>query len=149
MITETTFLSESEIKKAEEEARAACVVVLSSVGDGSVLAITKKDDYANIGLPGGKLEPNEHPRDAAVRECYEETGLMVDKESLIPVYCGPGRTTVSITYLAQTIIGGKLLPANKEGLPMWVNPHMFLKDACAYKHYNIIILKKLVKAGLL
>lgn len=149
MITETTFLTENEIKKAEEEARAACVFVFNSTGDGSVLSITKKDDYANIGLPGGKLEPGEHPRDAAVRECYEETGLMVDRDKLVPIYCGSGRTTISITYWAPGIIGGKLLPTNKEGLPMWVNPHMFLKDACVYKHYNIIILKKLVKAGLL
>lgn len=27
--------------------------------------------------PGGKIEPNEMPEDAALRECFEETGLQV------------------------------------------------------------------------
>lgn len=149
MNTEVRFLSNTEIEKAEKEARAACVVVLNPSGDGSILAITKKEEYTNIGLPGGKLETDELARDAAVRECFEETGIMVDKDSLVPIYCGPGRTTLSITYLAPKIIGGKLLPLSKEGLPMWVNPHMFLKDSCVYKHYNLIILQKLMRSGIL
>lgn len=28
--------------------------------------------------PGGKIEPNEMPQDAALRECFEETGLKVE-----------------------------------------------------------------------
>jgi len=41
------------------------------------------------GLPDGAIDPNEQPADAAVRECFEETGLLVKIESLIGVFGGP------------------------------------------------------------
>jgi 8-oxo-dGTP pyrophosphatase MutT (NUDIX family) len=40
-------------------------------------------------LPGGAIDPEEAPADAAVRECYEETGLLVQIEALIGVFGGP------------------------------------------------------------
>jgi 8-oxo-dGTP pyrophosphatase MutT (NUDIX family) len=40
-------------------------------------------------LPGGAIEPGEQPADAAVRECFEETGFLVAVESLIGVFGGP------------------------------------------------------------
>lgn len=40
-------------------------------------------------LPGGAIDPDEHPSDAAVRECFEETGLLVDITRLIGVFGGP------------------------------------------------------------
>lgn len=33
-------------------------------------------------IPGGGVEENELPRDAAVRECLEETGIEIDKANL-------------------------------------------------------------------
>ena len=40
-------------------------------------------------LPGGAVDPNEAPSDAAVRECWEETGLFVRPTKLIGVFGGP------------------------------------------------------------
>ena len=40
-------------------------------------------------LPGGAIDPNELPADAAVRECFEETGLLVRPERLIGIFGGP------------------------------------------------------------
>ena len=34
-------------------------------------------------LPGGAIDPGEIPADAAVRECFEETGLFVHPERLL------------------------------------------------------------------
>lgn len=38
---------------------------------------------------GGAIEPGELPADAAVRECWEETGLFVELVRLIGVFGGP------------------------------------------------------------
>jgi 8-oxo-dGTP pyrophosphatase MutT (NUDIX family) len=40
-------------------------------------------------LPGGAIDPNELPADAAIRECFEETGLLVRPDRLIGVFGGP------------------------------------------------------------
>ena len=44
---------------------------------GSVLA-----GYSEF--PGGKVEPGEHPRQTAIRECLEETGLQVTIRGTYP-----------------------------------------------------------------
>lgn len=36
-------------------------------------------------IPGGVIDPGEHPADAAVRECYEETGVLIVPEALTSV----------------------------------------------------------------
>lgn len=40
-------------------------------------------------LPGGAIDPEEPPATAAVRECWEETGLHVELTRLIGVFGGP------------------------------------------------------------
>lgn len=37
-------------------------------------------------IPGGRVEENELPRDAAVRECFEETGISIEKENLTIIH---------------------------------------------------------------
>jgi 8-oxo-dGTP pyrophosphatase MutT (NUDIX family) len=43
-------------------------------------------------MPGGLIEPGEHPADAAVRETWEETGLTIEITGLLGVYGGPELT---------------------------------------------------------
>jgi ADP-ribose pyrophosphatase YjhB (NUDIX family) len=40
-------------------------------------------------VPGGSLDPLESPADAAVRETWEETGILVELDRLLGVYGGP------------------------------------------------------------
>jgi 8-oxo-dGTP pyrophosphatase MutT (NUDIX family) len=40
-------------------------------------------------VPGGLIEPGELPADAAMREVWEETGLLVELTGILGVYGGP------------------------------------------------------------
>jgi 8-oxo-dGTP pyrophosphatase MutT (NUDIX family) len=60
----------------------AAGVVLDA--DGRVL-LGRRSDTGNWGLPGGIIDPAEEPADAAVREIYEETGVIAVPELLVAV----------------------------------------------------------------
>jgi ADP-ribose pyrophosphatase YjhB (NUDIX family) len=75
--------------------------------------------------PGGAVEPQERPADAALREMWEETGLEVELDGVIGVYGGPEFTTsysngdrVSFTMIVfeATETGGSLRPDGQETL---------------------------------
>ncbi|RCL00887.1 MAG: 8-oxo-dGTP diphosphatase [Candidatus Tokpelaia sp. JSC189] len=65
------------------------VVTCALVNDSSqVLFAQRPEDKFMAGLwelPGGKIEPNETPEEALVRELYEELGLIIKTDSLTPL----------------------------------------------------------------
>lgn len=56
--------------------------------DGRVLLARHSEGGVWL-LPGGAIEPAEVPADAAVREMFEETGLLVHLTDLVGVFGGP------------------------------------------------------------
>ena len=73
--------------------------------------------------PGGMIEPYETPADAAVRETWEETGLLVELARIIGVFGGPvcsgsysngDRIAWVSTTFAATRVGGTLRPDGEE-----------------------------------
>lgn len=73
--------------------------------------------------PGGAIDPGEHPADAAVREMWEETNLLVELTHITGVYGGSDfiiaypngdRTSYFMTVFAAHIIGGELRPDQVE-----------------------------------
>ena len=50
-----------------------------------VLRHPEKPQGGTWGLPAGKLEPGESARDAAVREVFEEVGILIDPRELIEI----------------------------------------------------------------
>lgn len=55
------------------------VFALINTFNGQHLVIHRKDEKT-YGLPGGKVNGSENPKDALVREIYEETGLVFQPE---------------------------------------------------------------------
>ncbi len=57
------------------------------VRDHEALFVRHRESSDNptetYGLPGGKIEPGEDPRESAAREVFEETGLIVQSSSLV------------------------------------------------------------------
>ena len=69
---------------------------------GKVLSVSRKNDHTKKGLAGGKVDPGETFMQAAIRECFEETGL--EAFCLIPIFSRmePGDVDFfAIVYLAQ------------------------------------------------
>jgi len=64
------------------------VTVICRDSNGRVLLV--RDAETGVWLaPGGSIEPDESPADAAVREMWEETGLTVAPVRILGVYGGP------------------------------------------------------------
>jgi ADP-ribose pyrophosphatase YjhB (NUDIX family) len=77
--------------------------------------------------PGGAVDPDEDPADAAVREMWEETGLLVEIQRVLGVYGGPGfRLTYPngdvVSYcvisFAAEVRGGAMRPDGVETLEL-------------------------------
>ncbi|WP_052536039.1 NUDIX domain-containing protein [Bradyrhizobium sp. ORS 375] len=64
-------------------------VFVSVVDEDCRLLLRRETDLRLWALPGGGIRPREHPADAAVRECFEETGLLIKPTGLIGVFGGP------------------------------------------------------------
>jgi 8-oxo-dGTP diphosphatase len=72
-------------------------------------------------IPAGFMEWREHPRDTAVRELEEETGLKVKLKSFFEVYTGeddPRSNSVLMLYLAD-IAGGEIRAADDAQEVRW------------------------------
>src|ERR1019366_372855 len=107
------------------------VSVLIIREDGKVLAIHRRDDPNDFGLPGGKIDIEETPEQAAIRECLEETGLILTNPKLIFTRnCGDD--------LAQTFAGDwEGIPISQEGEPSikWMSPDDLIKCK-TFGNYN-------------
>lgn len=83
--------------------------------DGGVLLV-KLSYGPRVGrwaLPGGLVEQDETPEEAAVRETEEETGFVVEIEGLLSVTRRSPAPVIVVTYRAR-IVGGELRIAPEE-----------------------------------
>jgi 8-oxo-dGTP diphosphatase len=91
-------------------------------------------------LPGGFANDDEHPAQAAMRECMEEIGAAVELTSLIGVYHVPKRdanSIVGIAYRAQLVDGARL-SAGSEMLEVRVFPLDSLPALAFPSHRHVI-----------
>jgi 8-oxo-dGTP pyrophosphatase MutT (NUDIX family) len=77
-----------DIVGGEELLQVPSVSIALRDADGRVL-LARHSEGGDWLLPDGAIEPTEIPADAAVREMFEETGLLVRLTGLIGIFGGP------------------------------------------------------------
>lgn len=103
--------------------------------EGQVVLTTRRFQ-TSVGLPGGKVEDGERPRDAAIREVFEETGIEL-KGFLIPIYRAVCRGEVDYdTICFEAAYFGDVPGGQEEGIvSYWGNVEELLTNS-PFSEYN-------------
>ena len=103
--------------------KVATAVVVEAEGGGIVLGRRAiEPGYGDWCLPGGFVNHDEHPADAAVRECLEEIGAEVELSELLGVYHVSKTAASSIVGVAYRgrLAAGESITAGSEMLEVGV-----------------------------
>ena len=114
--------------------QAACVLIVSD--DMKVLAVSRKNDPTDFGMPGGKIDPGEDAVTAAARELEEETGLIA--KNLRHVFSSDDGEYETHTFMGE--ISGTI-DTPESGVIRWVAPHVLVSGM--FGDYNRRLFSKL------
>ena len=91
---------------------------------GRLLLVLRANDPSRgrWALPAGFVDADEHPRQAAARECLEETGLVVEVGALVGLYDAGGTTSFFLSF-AATVTGGTLSPGDDAAAARFFGPN--------------------------
>ena len=142
------FFSKNDIKKAlqnlsfnlrksESSSYYVAVVALNQLGQ---VLLGKRKEYGIITTPCGGNSNNEIPQEVAVRECFEEAGLLINPTNLVslgvkkapngkPVHC-------FAYYTDQTSFTVKNDPDQEVPEWNWISPENFPKSIYSEKNRN-------------
>lgn len=127
------FIVDEFIKKAAQ------VVLINE--EGLILAVSRKDNHEDFGLPGGKQDPeDENEMAAAIRETKEETGLDTTDLQLIFVMHRSGY--LGYTYLAK--YSGEI-NHNEPHVVKWVPYDVIMNGS--FGRFNILVAESLDSMG--
>lgn len=103
------------------------------VKDGRILMVERrKEKTFKIGIPGGKAEPFEYDIETAIRETYEETGLVCHIPTPNRYFVHTDEKGFSFVTFRGLIVAGRLftkdnLRQTSEGQPFWLDLSCFKK----------------------
>jgi 8-oxo-dGTP pyrophosphatase MutT (NUDIX family) len=119
---------------------AACIVILDS--NRNVLTVTRRNSDV-LSLPGGKCD-DEYFIDAVIRETMEETGFVIDKQDVIPVYSevvlgDDGQDFYCVTFLFTWFqaVSNENSWEHEKGIKASFKPIQELLDNGAFREYNL------------
>ena len=111
---------------------------------GEILAFRRQKNVSGnnvYGFVGGKVDPGETAVQAAIREAFEEAGIIVEinedaRDSCFMSFVDDTHTSIFILYKAHIVEGadniGKHVREN-EGAPVWIMPSEILNSPfCDY-----------------
>jgi len=130
-------------KKDIEANKGEAVQVVIVNPEGLVCLVSRKHDHDDFGLIGGKVDEGETPRQAAVRECMEETGITISNLRVIFSMHRKGR--MGYTYIAD--YSGEI-NYDKEKEPhvvKWAKMVEATKGSFAY--WNKMVTESLISMG--
>lgn len=105
--------------------------------------LQKRGDSEAWGFPGGAMELGESAEETAIREIYEETGLIVTIEHLIGVYTkytheypnGDQAQTITFCFMCKPV-GGKLQTDGNETLELQYFAQEAMPQLFAQQHQD-------------
>ena len=112
---------------------------------GEILAFRRQKNVSDnnvYGFVGGKVDPGETAIQAAIREAFEEAGVIVEinedaRNSCFMSFVDDTHTSIFILYKAHIVEGadniGKHVREN-EGSPVWIMPSEILNSP--FRDYN-------------
>ena len=114
---------------------AACMLVRRH---GLILAVSRHFRPRDLGLPGGKIDPGESPRMAAIRELYEETGVVARSVSTAPVFDAVDDTGHRVLTF-EALVDVRIVPREmEEGARVeWVSVERLVRGPASWKQYNL------------
>lgn len=131
-----------------DEIRSVCVVIERIIygyeGGHWVLSVSRKDNFADKGLPGGKIELGESPAQAAYRETLEETGIRIDVNHMTPVFFRDGCLTY---YVSNYFTGDGMFNTFEKGEVSWSEWADVMREDCSFRQYNYALFEGLDRPG--
>ena len=116
--------------------------------DRQRVLLVRHSDGDDWTTPGGMVEPYELPSNAAVRETWEETGLVVELSHVIGIFGGDVCTTTysngdRISWIATvfgaTPVGGVLRPDGDETLELRYFDRKELSGVRCKRHIHLFL----------
>jgi 8-oxo-dGTP pyrophosphatase MutT (NUDIX family) len=113
--------------------------VMIVVKDGLALGISRRNDVTKFGLPGGKVEKLETPMQAAIRETFEETSIIVDECVFLYDRVEPKRVSSDTEFKSYCFFATKWKgdpSSSDEGIVKWCTRDDLLGKTGAFPQYN-------------
>ena len=99
-----------------KQAKLAAVALIFNEDRTMLLGVSRKDNHALFGLPGGKVDVGESMHEGVIREVKEETGI--DVKSAAPVFLREDGEFVAAVYLVTDYEGE--VSTKESGLVEWI-----------------------------